>query len=92
VAPFTATARLYYQTSSREYIEFLRNQSQANGTPAENTLCAAGPNRPFVVGPGDRSRGEYMYQLWNNAPDDAVQPGYGKSPPELMQVGSASTP
>ena len=92
VPPFTATARLYYQTSSREYIEFLRNQSQANGTPAENTLCAAGPNRPFVVGPGDRSRGEYMYQLWNNAPDDPVQPGYGKSPPELMQVGSASTP
>ena len=24
-APFTVTARLYYQTSSREYIEFLRN-------------------------------------------------------------------
>ena len=57
-----------------------------------NTLCASGPGRPFAVGPQDRSRGEYAYQLWNNAVDDPLQPGYGKSPPELMQSASATTP
>lgn len=90
--PLTVTARLYYQTASRDYIEFLRDQAVENGTPAENTLCASGPGRPFAVGPQDRSRGEYAYQLWNNAVDDPLQPGYGKSPPELMQSASATTP
>jgi hypothetical protein len=82
VGPFTATATLRYQTSSREYIEFLRNQAVANATPAENALCSGGPNRPFTVGPQGRSRGEFAYQIWNNAPDDTSQAGYGKSPPE----------
>jgi hypothetical protein len=91
--PLTANARLYYQTSSREYIEFLRNEAVENGFAAENAMCSAAgnPNRPFVVGPQDRTRGEYIYELWNNASDDAGQPGYGKSPPELMQVASVTT-
>lgn len=89
--PFTAKAQLYYQTSSREYIEFLRREAQANGTEGENLMCAAGPGRPFAVGPQDRTRGEYLYQLWNNAADDPVQPGYGKSPPELMALDSAGS-
>ncbi|MEO7433612.1 MAG: hypothetical protein ABIR62_16695 [Dokdonella sp.] len=84
--PFTATATLRYQTSSREYIEFLRDEAVANATPGENTLCSGGPNRPFTVGPQERSRGEFAYQLWNNAPDDATQPGYGKSPPEAVAM------
>ena len=93
VLPLTANARLYYQTSSREYIEFLRDEAVENGFAAENAMCsaAANPARPFVVGPQDRTRGEYIYELWNNASDDAQQPGYGKSPPELMQVASVST-
>lgn len=90
-APFTASATLYYQTSSREYIEFLRDQSVAHATPGENLMCVGGPNRPFSVGPQSRSRGEFMYQLWNNDAADPLQPGYGKSPPEIVASGSANT-
>lgn len=75
-APFSVQARLYYQTSSREYIEFLRNQAIERGIPGENLMCAGGPNRPAVVGPKDQTRGEFMYALWQ---------AYGKSSPELMQ-------
>jgi len=84
--PFTATATLRYQTSSRDYIEFLRDEAVANATPAENTLCAGIANRPFSMGPQGRSRGEFAYQLWNNAADDASQHGYGKSPPEAVAM------
>ncbi|HET9034018.1 MAG TPA: hypothetical protein VFN25_14085 [Dokdonella sp.] len=101
--PLTVTARLYYQTSSREYMEFLRNQAIERTIPGENLMCAGGPNRPAVVGPKDRSRGEYMWQLWNgpqagdrifaNSFDDTVfQQGYGKSPPETIASGSVFTP
>ncbi|MGN6520860.1 MAG: hypothetical protein ACTHK2_15680 [Dokdonella sp.] len=100
--PLTVTARLYFQTSSRDYIEFLRDQAAANGTAAENTMCASGPGRPFEVGPQDRTRGQYMYDLWSGAEAgdrlfadgfDGVLPSfYGKSPPELMQSASATTP
>ena len=90
VAPFTATARLYYQTSSKEYIEFLRDEAQANGTQGENLMCAGGPARPFVVGPQSRTRGQYVHDLWNNAPNDPDQPGYGKSPPEQIGYAGAS--
>lgn len=97
--PLSATARLYYQTSSREYIEFLRDQAVENGFAGENQMCSAGPNRPFVVGPKDRTRGEYMYQLWNGeqifgdgfGDPVAALPDYGRSPPELMQVSTAMT-
>jgi hypothetical protein len=91
LGPLTATARLYYQTSSKEYVEFLRDEALANATPVENTMCAGASNRPFSVGPQGRTRGEYAYELWNNAPADITQPGYGKSPPELMQTAAATT-
>jgi hypothetical protein len=91
VGPLTATARLYYQTASSDYMAFLRDEAVSNAFPAENDLCAGGPNRPYTVGPEDRTRGEFAYELWNNAPDDPQQPGYGKSPPELMQVDAATT-
>jgi hypothetical protein len=81
--PFSVTATLYYQTSSAEYIGFLRDQATVNGAPAESKLCAGEPNRPFTVGPQGRSRGEFMYQLWANATNDPIQPGYGKSPPAV---------
>jgi hypothetical protein len=91
VTPLTATARLYYQTSSNDYIGFLRDEAVGQGFAAENDMCTGGPDRPFTVGPQSRTRGEYAFELWNNAPDDTTQPGYGKSPPELMQVSSATT-
>jgi len=50
--------------------------------PAENTMCAGGPDRPFDIGPQSQSRGEYMFGLWSN-------PAYGKSPPET--AGNPST-
>jgi hypothetical protein len=89
--PFIASATLYYQTSSKEYIEFLRDEATDNATPAENALCSGGPSRPFAVGPQDRSRGEFVWQLWNNTPDDPGQPGYGKSPPVAVTAASATT-
>jgi len=100
--PLTVTARLYFQTSSRDYIEFLRDQAAANGTAAENALCASGPGRPFAVGPQDKTRGQYAYDLWSGAVagdrvfadgfDGEPVARYGKSPPELMQSASATTP
>jgi hypothetical protein len=96
--PLSATARLYYQTSSREYIEFLRDQAIDNGFEGENPMCSAGPNRPFLVGPKERTRGEYLYQLWNDDTlfrhgfdSEHARRNYGKSPPELMQVSTALT-
>ena len=100
--PLVATARLYYQTASRDYIEFLRREALDHGFAGENALCAGGPQRPFPVGPGERSRGEYLHALWS-APlpgervfgdgfDGTSLPlGYGRSPPELLGVGSANT-
>lgn len=82
--PFTATARLYYQTASKEYIEFLRDEAADHSLPGENQLCSGASNRPFVVGPQNRTRGQYLYDLWNDA-------AYGKSPPELVGVAGAST-
>lgn len=97
--PFSVTARLYYQTSSREYIEFLRDQAVERGFQGENLMCATGPNRPAVVGPKDRTRGQYLHDLWANDRifasefDATLYPrGYGRSPPELMSSDSAVTP
>jgi hypothetical protein len=89
--PFSATATLYYQTSSRDYIEFLRDQAVANATPGENAMCSGSPERPFTSGPQQRSRGEFVYQLWANASDDPEQRGYGKSPPAMVAGAVAST-
>ncbi len=103
VGPLTATARLYYQTSSKEYIEFLRDEAVANGTEGENLMCEGAPDRPFTIGPQERTRGQYMYDLWSEpTPEDRLlgdgfdgvilPTGYGKSPPELIGTASVSTP
>lgn len=88
--PVGVSATLYYQTASKDYIEFLRDEAVAGAFAAENTLCppVAGTDRPFSVGPQDRTRGEYMFELWNNAATDP-QPGYGKSPPQA--AGNVAT-
>ena len=84
VLPLSVTTTLYYQTASKPYIEFLANQAQAGSFPAENSMCSGSADRPFDVGPQTRSRGLYIYQLWNNAANDTTQPGYGASPPQQM--------
>jgi hypothetical protein len=83
--PLTVQARLHFQISSKEYIEFLRNQAVERGFQGENQMCAGGPGRPFDVGPQNLSRGAYLYGLWSN-------PAYGKSPPVLMRSASAQVP
>lgn len=72
--PVTVDARLKYQIASKDYIQFLRDQAVERGFQAENDLCADGPGRPYTVGPQDKTRGQYMYDLWAN-------PVYGRSPP-----------
>jgi hypothetical protein len=67
--PITVTATLKYQTASKEYIEFLAEEST---TASENQLC----NRTQTVGPSDQSRSDFMQTLWENngksAPVDMV--------------------
>jgi len=81
----TVTARLHFQASSKEYIEFLRNQAVERGFEGENQMCEGGPGRPFSVGPQGLTRGAYLYGLWSN-------PAYGKSPPVQMRSASAVVP
>lgn len=74
--PLTVTATLRFQISSKEYIEFLRDEAVNNATPSENQMC----DRDQDFGPADQSRGAYMFQLWEN---------YGRSPPVDMVSTSA---
>lgn len=102
VGPFTATARLYYQTTSRDYIEFLRNEAIDNATLDENTMCMGSADRPFTVGPQGLTRGAYAYGLWSGEifadrlftdgfDGPGAMQGYGKSPPEMIQTAAATT-
>jgi hypothetical protein len=80
--PLQVSATLRFQIASKEYIEFLRNTAVENVPPfpSEDAMC----DRTGTVGPRDKSRGVFMYDLWNN-------PAYGKSPPVDMRTTSAST-
>jgi hypothetical protein len=55
-SPVTVTARLRYQTASKEYVEFLRDQADTHGFPDDCTERTGG----F---PG-RSRGALVHDLW----------------------------
>ncbi len=74
-SPLTVTAELRYQTSSKEYVEFLRNEAIAqdfpdddapDGEDPECTSRSPGWSWPIGLDPGERSRGEYLYWLWDN--------------------------
>lgn len=84
VTPVSVDVRLRMQIASKEYVEFLRDESIANSTPSENDMCTGGPGRPFVVGPQEKTRGQFLFDLWNN-----VQ--YGKSPPVDVALSSVSS-
>ena len=60
--PLTITAILKYQTASKDYIEFLDNESSTHMIPSENALC----NRSLTVGPANQSRSSFMKTLWEN--------------------------
>jgi hypothetical protein len=102
VGPLTASARLYYQTSSKEYIEFLRDEATANGTEGENLMCSGAASRPFDVGPQGKTRGQYVYDLWSGKQfgdrlftdgfdGPGLMDGYGKSPPEQIGYDAVTT-
>ncbi len=75
-SPVTVEATLRYQTASKEYFEFLRDEAIDNDFPDD---CIAGSGGQ-VLG---LSRGEYLYALWND-------PSYGRSPPVDMATDSGS--
>jgi len=76
--PLNITAELLYQTSSKEYVEFLRDAAVDNNTPTENNLC----NRNWDEGPANKSRGRFMYDQWLQN---------GRSTPVIMASSTVST-
>lgn len=82
-APFAVTARLRYQTASRDYVEFLRDQAVDHAFPSENLMCAGGPGRPFTVGPQSATRGAHAFALWEK---------YGRSTPEEVTAAALVLP
>lgn len=81
--PVSVTATLKFQVASDDYIKFLDNQATERGFQGENLMCSTGPGRPFDVGPQGKTRGRFMFDLWND-------PAYGRSPPEDMVSASAT--
>ncbi len=56
ISPVTVTATLRYQTTTKEYVEFLRDQALENSFPADCIERSSGfPSR---------SRGEILYEMW----------------------------
>ncbi len=80
----TVTATLKFQVASDDYINFLKNQAVERNFQAENLMCDGGPDRPFTVGPQDKTRGQFIHDLWSD-------PAYGRSPPEDMVSASSTT-
>ena len=78
--PLQVTATLSFQIASKEYIDFLREEAVANAQPSENTMCG----RDWDVGPADKSRGQFMHDLWSD-------PSSGRSPPVDMVSAAAQT-
>ena len=81
--PLQVRATLRFQVSSKEYIEFLRNTAVESvpPVPSENLMCG----RDWSVGPADKSRGQFLFDLWSD-------PALGKSPPVDMVTQTVATP
>jgi hypothetical protein len=77
VTALTVTARLHFQVASKDYIDFLRNEAVENNQPSENQMC----DRSWTVGPANKSRGQFLYDLW-------ASPQFGRSPPVTMRTVS----
>ncbi len=58
--PLTITAKLLYQTTSKEYVEFLKDTASDNNIASENSMC----NRNWNEGPANKTRGRFMYEQW----------------------------
>lgn len=78
--PLQVSATLRYQVASREYIDFLRDEAVTHAQPSENAMC----NRSWTIGPANKSRGQFMHDLWSD-------PILGRSPPVDMVGTSAQS-
>ena len=78
VSPVTVEATLNYQTTSKDYVEFLRDEAVSNGFEQE---CISGS------GALNTTRGEYLYEIWSGQ----AAADYGKSPPEPMASNEADS-
>ena len=67
-SPVTVEAALLYQSVSKEYVEFLRDEAVANGFPPD---CIQRTNPVPVIS----SRGQYLFDLWTR---------YGRAAPFVM--------
>lgn len=76
--PLTVHAELRLQIASKEYIEFLRQEALDFSIPSEDTMC----NRTGEVGPMARTRGQYMFELWE---------ANGRAAPLTMVTASATS-
>jgi len=74
-SPVTVEVTLEYQTASKEYVEFLRDQAVDNDF-SDDCLDRTDPL------PLGMSRGEFLFSLWED-------PAYGRSPP--VEMGNAAT-
>ncbi|NJN64978.1 MAG: hypothetical protein HC882_08970, partial [Acidobacteria bacterium] len=63
--PFLVDATVFYQTTSREYVEFLRDENRSTCDPFDANCNPTVPNAGL-------NRGEKMFSLWNK---------YGRSAP-----------
>lgn len=82
VRPLQVQATLRYQVASKDYIDFLRDEAVNGAFPSENAMCG----RSWTVGPGNRSRGQFMHDLW-------ADPANGRSPPvDMVSASAATTP
>jgi hypothetical protein len=76
VRPITVTATLKYQVASKDYITFLRDEAVLGSIPSENAMCS----RTWTNGPGVKTRGQFMFDLWT---------ANGKAAPLDMQTVQA---
>jgi hypothetical protein len=79
VSPVTVEARLYYQTASGEYVEFLRDQAVDNSFPDD---CI-----PRSTGSPTLSRGELLHQFWTTY--DRSPPVEMELASEVVTVGES---
>jgi hypothetical protein len=78
VRPIRVEAFLKHQVMSRDYAEFLRDEAVASSIPSEDVMC----NRTANVGPGVKTRGQFMFDAWTDN---------GRSAPEPMVSAVASS-
>ncbi len=78
VRPLTVTTTLKHQVMSKDYADFLKTEATAASIPTENAMCG----RSWTVGPANKTRGEFMFDAWNN---------YGKSAPVDMVSATAAS-